>query len=184
MKKLILVGTVTVLSALAVPAADKFWIGGDEGEWNIAENWDPSGVPGEGDVIVFDSTDPITVLLGAEQAMSGFATSNTTPCVTFKGLESGSIVKARQDIKSGVLGPVVFDENAYVLFIAGKVWWPAAEVKLLGGVGSLQKCTPTLGMISGSSGRFVVRGPVDFPSGVTFAALEMREKEIFGYEYF
>ena len=25
MKKLILVGTVTVLSALAVPAADKFW---------------------------------------------------------------------------------------------------------------------------------------------------------------
>ena len=170
MKKLILVGTVTVLSALAVPAADKFWIGGDEGEWNIAENWDPSGVPGEGDVIVFDSTDPITVMLGAEQAMSGFATSNTTPCVTFKGLESGSIVKARQDIKSGVLGPVVFDENAHVLFIAGKVWRPAAEVKLLGGVGSLQNCTPTLGMTSGSSGRFVVRGPVDFPSGVTFAA--------------
>lgn len=170
MKKLILVGTVTVLSALTVPAANKVWIGGDEGEWNIAENWDPSGVPGEGDVIVFDSTDPITVLLGAEQAMSGFATSSTTPCVTFKGLESGSIVKARQDIKSGVLGPVVFDENAHVLFIAGKVWWPAAEVKLLGGVSSLQNCPPTLGMISGSFGRFVVRGPVDFPSGVTFAA--------------
>lgn len=170
MKKLILVGALAVLSAPFVSAANKVWIGGDEGEWNVAENWDPSGVPGEGDVIVFDSTDPVTVLLGTEQAMSGFATSETTPCVTFKGLESGSLIKARQDIKSGALGPVVFDENAYVQFIAGKVWWPAAEVKLLGGVGATSGNTPTLGMISGSAGRFVVRGPVDFPSGVTFAA--------------
>lgn len=159
-----------VLAAMAASAVNKTWVGGAEGTWAEAANWDPSGAPGEGDVLVFDSTEPITVLLAETQSMSGLATTETTPLVTFKGLDTGSTIKARQDIKSGWKGPVTFDEHAHVQFIAGKVWWPEAEVKLLGGVSATSGVVPTLGMISGSQGRYVVRGPVDFPNSVNFAA--------------
>ncbi|MGN0876752.1 MAG: autotransporter-associated beta strand repeat-containing protein [Kiritimatiellia bacterium] len=159
-----------VLAAMAASAENKTWVGGAEGEWAEAANWEPSGAPGEGDVLVFDSTEPITVLLAETQSMAGLATTETTPLVTFKGLDTGSTIKARQDIKSGWKGPVTFDEHAHVQFIAGKVWWPEAEVKLLGGVSATKGNTPTLGFIGGSAGRYVVRGPVDFPNSVNFAA--------------
>lgn len=158
-----------VLAAMTASAVNKTWVGGAEGAWAEAANWDPSGVPGTTDVLIFDSTDPITVILGAEQSFNGFTVANT-PCLTFKGLESGSLIQARQDIKSGLTAPVVFDENTHVKFYAGKVWWTEAEVKLLGGVSATKGNTPTLGMISGSQGCYVVRGPVDFPNSVTLSA--------------
>ena len=108
-----------VLAAMTASAVNKTWVGGAEGAWAEAANWDPNGAPGEGDVLVFDSTEPITVLLAETQAMAGLATTETTPLVTFKGLATGSTIKARQDIKSGWKGPVTFDEYAHVQFIAG-----------------------------------------------------------------
>ena len=159
-----------VLAAMAASAVNKTWVGGAEGSWSEAANWEPSGAPGTTDVLIFDSTDPITVILGAEQSFNGFTVANTPCLMTFKGLATGSTIKARQDIKSGWKGPVTFDEYAHVQFIAGKVWRPETVVKLLGGVSATKGNTPTLGFIAGSAGRYVVRGPVDFPNSVTFAA--------------
>jgi len=165
----ILTSVLTMLAAGIAGATSYSWVGGTSGAWSESNNWNPSGIPGENDTLVFDSTDEITVLLGETQSMANFSVTNT-PCLTFKGLASGSVVKMRQDMKTGVNAPVVFDEHAHVQFIAGKVWYVASTVKLLGGVSNTSKDAATLGIVSGSQGKYVVRGPVDFPKGVNLSA--------------
>lgn len=90
---------------------------------------------------------------------------SNTPCLKFVGDANGSELQVQQDSKSTLYAPIVFDENTYVKFLAGKVWTNNSTIDFLGGVGA-NNSTPTLG----GTGLYKVRGPVDFPSGVTLAA--------------
>lgn len=153
------------MTAMAAGAADLTWVGGAEGDWNTATNWDPQQVPTNKDTVFFDSEQNITVNLGATQVFAILSVSNT-PCLKFVGAASGSEIQVQQDSKGTLYAPVVFDENTYVKFLAGKVWTNNSTIDFLGGVGCVNGSTPTLG----GTGNYKVRGPVDFPSGVTLAA--------------
>ena len=163
MKKAMLM-TLAAMAAATAMSANLVWVGGAEGDWNDAQNWDPQQIPTQNDTVFFDSAESITVNLGAEQAHGTLSVSNT-PCLFFKGLETGSRMDVRNDSKWTLYAPVVFDENTYVRFTAGKVWTNNSTIDFLGGVGA-NNSTPTLG----GTGLYKVRGPVDFPSGVTLAA--------------
>ncbi len=163
MKKAMLM-TFAAMAAATAMSANLVWVGGAEGDWNDAQNWNPQQIPTQNDTVFFDSAESITVNLGAEQAHGTLSVSNT-PCLYFKGLASGSRMDVRNDSKWTLYAPVVFDENTYVRFTAGKVWTNNSTIDFLGGVGA-NNSTPTLG----GTGLYKVRGPVDFPSGVTLAA--------------
>ena len=61
-KRSLLVAAVAVMLLLTGNAAESFWIGGAEGSWNAAENWDPAGVPNVKDsVAVFTNAATITM---------------------------------------------------------------------------------------------------------------------------
>ena len=152
------------MTAMAASAANLTWVGGPEGDWNTATNWDPQQVPTNKDTVFFDSAQSITVNLGTTQIFATLSVSNT-PCLKFVGAASGSEIQVQQDSKWTLYAPVVFDENTYVKFLAGTVWTNNSTIDFLGGVGA-NNSTPTLG----GSGTYKVRGPVDFPSGVTLAA--------------
>lgn len=145
-------------------AENLMWVGGAEGNWNDAENWAPQQVPTNKDTVFFDSAERITVNLGTTQIFATLSVSNT-PCLKFVGAASGSEIQVQQDSKGTLYAPVVFDENTYVKFLAGKVWTNNSTIDFLGGVGA-NNTTPTLG----GTGLYKVRGPVDFPSGVNLAA--------------
>jgi len=155
------------IAAITAGGANLTWVGGAEGDWNTSANWDPQQVPTQNDTVFFDSAESITVNLGAEQAHGTLSVSNT-PCLYFKGLATGSRMDVRNDSKLTLYAPVVFDENTYVQFTAGKVWTNNSTIDFRGGVGSIasNKDAPTLG----GTGLYTVRGPVDFPSGVNLAA--------------
>lgn len=146
-------------------AADLTWVGGSEGDWNTAANWAPQQVPTQNDNVFFDSQEAITVNLAATQAHNSLSVANT-PCLTFRGLETGSVMQVRNDSKTGLNAPIVFDENVRLHFIAGKVWTNNSTIDLLGGVSAVSGSVPQLG----GTGLYTVRGPVDFPSGVYLAA--------------
>ena len=67
----------SVLTAMATSAADLTWVGGSEGDWNTAANWDPQQVPTNKDTVFFDSAQSITVNLGATQVFATLSVSNT-----------------------------------------------------------------------------------------------------------
>lgn len=152
------------MTAMAASAENLTWVGGAEGDWNTAANWDPQQVPTNQDTVFFDSAQNITVNLGATQIFATLSVSNT-PCLKFVGAASGSEIQVLQDSKWTLYAPVVFDENTYVKFLAGKVWTNNSTIDFLGGVGA-NNSRPTLG----GTGLYKVRGPVDFPAGVTLAA--------------
>jgi len=156
---------LTAFCAFHVKAENITWKGGAEGDWNVETNWDPEHVPTQNDKVIFDHAEAITVNLGATAAHGELSVANT-PCLTFKGLESGSVMQVRNDSKNGLNAPIVFDKNVRVHFIAGKVWTNNSTIDLLGGVSCVSASTPTLG----GTGLYKVRGPVDFPSGVYIAA--------------
>ena len=162
MKKVVV--AAIAMSTIAASAANLTWVGGAEGDWNTAANWDPQQVPTNKDTVFFDSEQNITVNLGATQVFAILSVSNT-PCLKFVGDANGSEIQAQQDSKWTLYAPVVFDENTYVKFLAGKVWTNNSTIDFLGGVGA-NNSTPTLG----GPGLYKVRGRVDFPSGVTLAA--------------
>ena len=51
--------------AVQLSAESKLWIGGNGGDWNVAENWQPSGVPAKADTAVFRSEGTVQVELSA-----------------------------------------------------------------------------------------------------------------------
>ena len=162
MKKVVV--AAIAMSTIAASAANLTWVGGAEGDWDTVANWDPQQVPTNKDTVFFDSAQSITVNLGTTQIFATLSVSNT-PCLKFVGAASGSEIQVQQDSKWTLYAPVVFDENTYVKFLAGKVWTNNSTIDFLGGVGA-NNSTPTLG----GTGLYKVRGPVDFPSGVTLAA--------------
>ncbi|MBQ6247820.1 MAG: autotransporter-associated beta strand repeat-containing protein, partial [Kiritimatiellae bacterium] len=163
MKKTMLT-TLAATAAATAMSANLMWVGGAEGDWNDAENWDPQQVPTNKDTVFFDSSEAITVNLVATQIFATLSVSNT-PCLRFVGDANDSELQAQQDSKWTLYAPIVFDENTYVKFLAGKVWTNNSTIDFLGGVGA-NNSTPTLG----GTGLYKVRGPVDFPSGVNLAA--------------
>ena len=163
MKKAMLM-TLAATAAATAMSANLVWVGGAEGDWNNAENWDPQQIPTKNDTVFFDSQEAITVNLDATQIFATLSVSNT-PCLRFVGAATGSELQVQQDSKWTLYAPVIFDENTYVKFLAGKVWTNNSTIDFLGGVRA-NNSTPTLG----GTGLYKVRGPVDFPSGVTLAA--------------
>ena len=164
MNKLMLTAAAATV-AFGATAANLMWVGGSEGDWNDAANWEPAQIPTQNDNVFFDSQEAITVNLAATQAHNSLSVSNT-PSLTFKGLETGSVMQVCNDSKTGLNAPIVFDENVRLHFIAGKVWTNNSTIDLLGGVSAVSGSVPQLG----GTGLYTVRGPVDFPSGVYLAA--------------
>ena len=156
--------TLAALAAATATSANLVWVGGAEGDWNDASNWDPQQIPTKNDNVFFDSDAAITVDLGKTQIFATLSVSNT-PCLLFRGANGGSLLQVQQDSKWTLYAPIVFDENTYVSFLAGKVWNNYSTIDFLGGVCN-SNSTPTLG----GTGLYKVRGPVAFPAGVNLAA--------------
>ena len=66
MKKTMLM-TLAATAAATAMSANLVWVGGAEGNWNDAENWDPQQGPTNKDTVFFDSAESITVNLAATQ---------------------------------------------------------------------------------------------------------------------
>lgn len=163
-RKIFCIAAVISLSFKTV-AANLTWVGGGEGDWNNDANWSPAQIPTQNDTVFFDSTEQITVNLSDSQAFATISVSNT-PCLKFIGSVEGSEINVRQDSKWTLFAPIVFDEKTFVRFTAGKVWTNNSTIDFFGGVGCVSGSTPTFG----GNGFYKVRGPVDFPSGVTISA--------------
>ena len=87
MKKTMLM-TLAATAAATAMSANLVWVGGAEGNWNDAQNWDPQQVPTNQDTVFFDSAEAITVNLAATQIFATLSVSNT-PCLRFVGDASG-----------------------------------------------------------------------------------------------
>ena len=90
------------MTAMAASAANLTWVGGPEGDWNTATNWDPQQVPTNKDTVFFDSAQSITVNLGTTQIFATLSVSNT-PCLKFVGVACGSEIQVQQDSKHCML---------------------------------------------------------------------------------
>ena len=53
------------VTTVQLSAESKLWIGGNGGDWNVAENWQPSGVPAKEDTAVFRPEGTVQVELFA-----------------------------------------------------------------------------------------------------------------------
>ncbi len=152
-------------------AANLTWVGGSEGDWNTATNWDPQQVPTNSDTVFFDSSERITVNLGATQVFATLSVSNT-PCLKFVGDANGSELQVQQDSKNGTLqAPIVFDENVRVHFLAGKQWNNYSVISFLGGL-SAAGDAPLL-----AYGKYVIDGAVTMPKGLRFSSTEVDWRE-------
>ena len=152
-------------------AANLTWVGGSEGDWNTATNWDPQQVPTNKDTVFFDSAERITVNLGATQVFATLSVSNT-PCLKFVGDANGSELQVQQDSKNGTLqAPIVFDENVRVHFLAGKQWNNYSVISFLGGL-SAAGDAPLL-----AYGKYVIDGAVTMPKGLRFSSTEVDWRE-------
>ena len=91
----VVVAAGTLMLLAAGNAAESFWIGGAEGKWNTAENWDPVGVPNVKDsVAVFTNAATIS-MSGAFceiHARGGDLTINHTYRVTVVGNSKNEVV--------------------------------------------------------------------------------------------
>lgn len=56
---------VLLVAAVQLSAESKLWIGGNGGDWNVAGNWQPSGVPAQTDTAVFRSAGTVQVELSS-----------------------------------------------------------------------------------------------------------------------
>ena len=159
------------MTAMAAGAANLTWVGGSEGDWNTATNWDPQQVPTNKDTVFFDSAERITVKLDATQAFATLSVSNT-PCLKFVGDANGSELQVQQDSKNGTLqAPIVFDENVRVHFLAGKQWNNYSVISFLGGL-SAAGDAPLL-----AYGKYVIDGAVTMPKGLKFSSTEVDWRE-------
>lgn len=159
------------MTAMAAGAANLTWVGGAEGDWNTATNWDPHQVPTNSDTVFFDSSERITVNLGATQVFATLSVSNT-PCLKFVGDANGSELQVQQDSKNGTLqAPIVFDENVRVHFLAGKQWNNYSVISFLGGL-SAAGDAPLL-----AYGKYVIDGAVTMPKGLRFSSTEVDWRE-------
>ncbi|MBQ5795374.1 MAG: hypothetical protein IIW14_05210, partial [Kiritimatiellae bacterium] len=112
-KRSLLVAAVAVILLLTGNAAESFWIGGAEGTWNTAENWDPVGVPNVKDsVAVFTNAATIT-MSGAFceiHARGGDLTINHTYRVTVVGNLKNEVVV---DVADGNTVTFTIKENIF-----------------------------------------------------------------------
>lgn len=58
---------VSAIMALAASATERTWVGESGGSWYVAGNWDPSGVPGETDTVIFRPDSELTVTISGHQ---------------------------------------------------------------------------------------------------------------------
>lgn len=60
------------ITCLEHACAQSVWDGSEGTSWNVADNWTPSGVPGSGDVALFDGTAANDCLINAPANVAGF----------------------------------------------------------------------------------------------------------------
>jgi len=48
------------MAAMTANATLRTWVGASGGSWYVAENWDPTGIPGEKDTVVFRPESELT----------------------------------------------------------------------------------------------------------------------------
>ena len=104
----ILVAAVMVV--MSASATERTWVGESGGSWYVAENWDPSGIPGEKDTVVFRPESELTVTISA-------TSGNSTKCRAAEiRFESGKTTFAQADSALGI-----YMGNSYtnVLYVAG-----------------------------------------------------------------
>lgn len=95
--------------AMSASATERTWVGESGGSWYVAENWDPSGIPGEKDTVVFRPESELTV------AISGHQTQCRAGEIRF---ESGKTTFAYDSSSLGIyMGYMGNSTN--VLYVAG-----------------------------------------------------------------
>ena len=104
--------TLVVFGVVAITASatEHTWVGASGGSWYVAENWDPSGIPGEKDTVVFRPESELTVTISA-------TSGNSTKCRAAEiRFESGKTTFAQADSALGI-----YMGNSYtnVLYVAG-----------------------------------------------------------------
>lgn len=97
------------MAAMTANATERTWVGASGGSWYVAENWDPSGVPGEKDTVIFRPDSELTV------AISGHQTQCRAGEIRF---ESGKTTFAYDSSSLGIyMGYMGNSTN--VLYVAG-----------------------------------------------------------------
>ena len=85
---------VAVLSFLCINssyAVDKIWIGGN-GNWNVATNWSPTGLPGSTDRVVFSQSGTYSINVDYNNsAIQGFYVNNASTNVTLSATAARNI---------------------------------------------------------------------------------------------
>ena len=95
MKKRLIFVAVAIMMVAVVNAAESFWIGGAEGQFNVAENWDPVGVPNVANAVAVFTNAATVSMNGAFceiHARGGDLTINHTYRVTVVGNSKNEVV--------------------------------------------------------------------------------------------
>ncbi|MBO4708322.1 MAG: hypothetical protein J5727_00940 [Kiritimatiellae bacterium] len=95
--------------AMSASATERTWVGASGGSWYVAENWDPSDIPGEKDTVVFRPESELTVTISA-------TSGNSTKCRAAEiRFESGKTTFAQAD---SALGIYMGNSLTNVLYVA------------------------------------------------------------------
>ncbi len=97
------------MAAMAANATERTWVGESGGSWYVAGNWDPSGVPGEKDTVIFRPASELTVVI------SGSASQCRAGEIRFEsGKTTFAYASATYGIYMGNMG-----NSTNVLYVAG-----------------------------------------------------------------
>ena len=106
----VVIAFVSGMTAMAASAVERTWVGASGGSWYVAENWDPSGVPGEKDTVVFRPDSELTVVISA-------TSGNSTKCRAAEiRFESGKTTFAYD---SSAIGIYMGNATTNILYVAG-----------------------------------------------------------------
>ena len=96
--------------AMSASATERTWVGASGGSWYVAENWDPSGVPGETETVVFRPQSELTVTISA-------TSGNNARCRAGEiRFESGKTTFAYDSTSYGIY---MGNSSTNVLYVAG-----------------------------------------------------------------
>jgi autotransporter-associated beta strand protein len=103
-----------ILCAGACLAAEKVYVGGEGGNWSDAASWSPSGVPGEGDVAVFNNAVAVEIARGDSVRVGGLAFNAAATIVSgapFSGAQRQEAAAPR----------IIFPDGTSTVFVANGV---------------------------------------------------------------
>ena len=181
--KLSLKNWQTIVSAIALAAAtanatDRVWIG-NTGDWNVAGNWNPSGVPGAADNLFITNSGTYTATLSAASTVGSVTIGGASGTQTVDlnrfvlTLNSPSVINANGHIdmpnNCGIAGAGTLTVNGTLNFANGALNGTSAVTVGTGGVLLIGPNNVSLGRTVTNSGTATWSGNgLTMSSGIAF----------------